>query len=646
MTADDGESWSSRTVAVVVLVLTLAAAIPRFVNLGDLSFYGDEETTALVAESMARGDGPTMPSGMVYRRALPLTWINAASARIFGLDNEISYRLPTAIFGTLTVPLLFLFGRPYLGDTTALVAATLLAVSEWHLVFSRMARMYAPFLFFFLLATWGVWLWAERDDLRSLTLAAISLAAAATLHTFALFVAAFALIPIALSRSFRADGWKLLVFAGLAGSGIWFSLTTLYAPQFGQRPPAPSDSAAAESWQFAVIGGGWETSLVVLAGALVGGWATLRTLRAEPGGGGAPIRSAGMVLTLAAAGAFACAGLLYGAAVFALFFLLAYRGTLRSFLNRAWPHVGAVAAAASVQVALDMNAVGPVEGVKEALLFPFPYLGFLAREFPVLTAVFTLVAAGLALGLSRDDHSDDGLRAVVLATLLPLLAVGLALQWGAMRYLLPAYPFLLLASAAGLVSGATWLADRFGVKGRPSLAVGILLVVVLAGGVRHHGVAVSRSVATLEHGESVDANLHQQPFRPDHAGAGGFIRSEAENADVVIAEDPLEIRWYAGEVDYWLRSYRDARRYLYVAEDNRIRDIYVNSLHVDNVALIDSIRHHSTARVWFVTSGETAHNREYYLDAPQILWVDSVESEATPAYLGRDSVTAVYCLDC
>lgn len=649
MTPEKGETWSGRTVAVVVLALTLAAGVPRLVNLGELSFYGDEETTALVARSVAQGEGATMPSGMTYRRALPLTWLNAASARLFGLDDEISYRLPAALFGTLTVPLLFLFGRRFLGESVALVAATLLAFSEWHLVFSRMARMYAPFLFFFLVATWGVWRWAQRDDLRSLTLAAISLAAAATLHTFALFAAAFALIPIGLSRSFRTDGWKLLAFAGLTGGGIWFGLTKLLFPGLGERPPAQSGSATSESWQLAAIGGGWETWLIVLAGALVGGWAGLRTLAAEPDDGRAPIRSAGMVITLAAAGASACAGLLYGAALFGLFFLLVYRGTVRTFLVNAWSQFGAVTAVACLQVTLDMIAVGPVEGVKEALLFPFPYLGFLALEFPALTAVFTLVAAGLALGWNRDDRSHDGLRAVVLATLVPLLAMGLAIQWSAMRYLLPAYPFLLLASAAGLVAGAEWLTDRLGVKGQkgqPRLAVGILLAVVLVGGVRHHGLAASLSVATLEHGEPVDADLHQQPFRPDHEAAGEFLRSRTSENAVVIAEDPLEQHWYAGGVDYWLRRYGDARKFLYIAESNRVRDMYVNSIHARTPALLDSLVAEADGSVWLVTSGETAHYREYYLDEPQRRWVDSVESSRRPTYVARDSATLVYCLNC
>lgn len=646
MLPKDRQGWSSRTVAVVVLVLTVTAAVPRLVELGQLSFYGDEETTALVAKSVAQGDGPTMPSGMTYRRALPLTWANAASARLLGLRNELAYRLPAAMLGALTVPLLFLFGRRFVGETTALVAATLLAVSEWHLVFSRMARMYGPFLFFFLLATWAVWRWAGEDDVPSLAVAVLAVAAAATLHTFAVFLAAFALIPVGLSRWSRAEGWKLLLFAGLIGSGIWFGLAELYRPGFGQTPPPLTESAARAPWQLAAIGTGWKAWTLVALGIGLGGWAGLRALRAEPGKGGDPVRSTGMVLTLAAAGAMAFAGLLYGAGLFALLFLLVYRGALRTFVARVWPHLAAGTAVACVQVALKVNSLGLVEGAKAALVFPFPYLGVYAREFPVLTGVFVLVAGGLLLFRSQDEKERHGLRAVILASLLPLLAVGLTSRWGGMRYLLPAYPFLLLATAAGLVAGTRWLTRRLAGRQYSLLTVGVLLAVVLAGAFRHHGVAASLSTATLAHGEPVDADIHQQPFRPDHEGAGKFLRSRATKGDVVIAEDPLEQYWYAGEVNYWLRSYGDARRYLYVADGNRFRDMYVNSVHIRDVTVLDSLASQAGGQVWLVTSGETAHNREYYLDAPQRRWLDSLQAARHPAYVARDSVTRVYCLNC
>ena len=75
----------------IVLALAAAAAGPRLVNLGALSFFGDEETSALPAKALLEGRGATMPTGMEYRRELPLTWAAATSARLFGSESEAVY---------------------------------------------------------------------------------------------------------------------------------------------------------------------------------------------------------------------------------------------------------------------------------------------------------------------------------------------------------------------------------------------------------------------------------------------------------------------------------------------------------------------------------------------------------------------------
>ena len=142
-----------------MILITAVAAALRFAGLGDLGFFGDEETTSFAARALADGYGAIMPSGMPYRRALPITWLSAGVARQFGLEAEFAYRAVPAMLGALAVPLIFLAGRHLAGTGGGIISALLLALSGWHMVWSRTARMYAPLVtalvaFFYLILKW------------------------------------------------------------------------------------------------------------------------------------------------------------------------------------------------------------------------------------------------------------------------------------------------------------------------------------------------------------------------------------------------------------------------------------------------------------------------------------------------------------
>ena len=63
-----------------------------------------------------------------------------------------------------------------------------------------------------------------------------------------------------------------------------------------------------------------------------------------------------------------------------------------------------------------------------------------------------------------------------------------------------------------------------------------------------------------------------------------------EPGDIVIGEDAMELRWYAGQTDYWFRSLDDAGRYLYRDENDILRDIYVGAALLDGAPEDDVLR--------------------------------------------------------
>lgn len=678
-------------VLAAMLLLTVIAAPPRLLNLNALGFYADEETTAFPARALAEGGGMVMPSGMPYLRAAPLTWLNAASARLFGVEAEASYRLPTALIGTLTVPVFFLAGARLVGPAAALVAALLLAGSEWHILFSRQARMYATMLGFAIAAAAAILAWAEHGRRRELLLALALFGVAISLHVLAAFVLLFALLPLVYSEATPPRPVSLVAFSALASIGTLAYLHLVETAGFrvGDFAGTLAEPGASlvQTWLAAAATvPTWRWPLA-LAGAAAGAWLAASAQRALP----EPIQGARRLAHLASAttaGALAGAGHLYGAGLAGLVFLLLDPAAARRTVAAAavpFVALGAVALASAAGAAAEL---GLAEGVKSLLRFPFPYFVPLARQSYGVAALFWAAAMWMALAPERPEHR--GMRMCVIAVVVGMAGIGAARAWGGTRFLLPLYPFYLLAAAGALVAGSRWVVVRAGALrsvapsrraampmapaegsatttgegatnrpgGRARLAVGSTIaratpiglglasLIAVSGIVGGHGAPQAIRTATLQHGEPVQATMHMVPFRPDHAAPGRFVAERRRPGDVVIAEDPLQQRWYAGPVDYWLRSFADGRKFVYRAPDGALRDVYVNSQILGDVAVVDSLLAHAKGRIWLITSGETYAERDYYLDEAQRRWLDSLEATLAPAFTGRDDVTRVYCLNC
>ena len=179
----------------LAVVLVGLAAPSRLIDLGGLSFHNDEDVTALASKAVAEGRGFTLPSGMSYRRAAPYTLMVAGSLRRFGTEQEWAYRLPGALIGILTIPLLVLVARRWIGSGPAAIAALVVALSIWHIYWSRTARMYVPFLFAYLLVAHLLWRWAVEGKRMLLLGGVCAYAVMISLHQLGLFAPQFAVLP-------------------------------------------------------------------------------------------------------------------------------------------------------------------------------------------------------------------------------------------------------------------------------------------------------------------------------------------------------------------------------------------------------------------------------------------------------------------
>lgn len=217
--------------ALTVLGLTL-----RLVHLGRFEMWVDEAATWWFARlvwtegaSLLASAEPTPP---VYYAFIGL-WM-----RLFG-EAEWILRLPSALAGAATIPLLYDLGRRLFSGRVGWMAAVLLTVHPLHVFYSREARVYALLLCLTCALFLTLWRALERETWGSWSLFGGCLVAICSLHVSGFFLGiTIGLQILVLGRSWRGR-WRGLLVAALAGMTL--------VPYVGWALPQLEGSGAAWS---------------------------------------------------------------------------------------------------------------------------------------------------------------------------------------------------------------------------------------------------------------------------------------------------------------------------------------------------------------------------------------------------------------
>ncbi|HLE62243.1 MAG TPA: glycosyltransferase family 39 protein [Pyrinomonadaceae bacterium] len=190
---------------IVLSVLSLLGLALRLWHLNtDLWF--DELLTLLNYLRLPLGDLVTsLPD---QNNHLLFSVLSHASVSLFG-ESAWAVRLPSVLFGVMSLWALFLLGRRVVGTREALLACALMTFSYHHIWFSQNARGYMALLFFSLLATW---LWLEALDRQAwgwwLTYSVAVTGGMLSHMTMAFVVAAHVLVYLAMLWSQRRSEVK------------------------------------------------------------------------------------------------------------------------------------------------------------------------------------------------------------------------------------------------------------------------------------------------------------------------------------------------------------------------------------------------------------------------------------------------------
>ncbi|UJX42599.1 glycosyltransferase family 39 protein [Desulfovibrio sp. JY] len=279
-----GPDWA------LVAGLTLVGLWLRLYALDVVGLWWDEFVTLGRASWPLRDMLPSLafegPSDVSLDSSPPLFHLLVHASLIFFPATDWAVKLPSVIAGTLTIPVVWLLGRRLFSKTTAMAAATLCALSLFHIHYSREARPYALYLLFALLGLYflsrALAATGRRRDWIGFALANIlmfyaSYLAAATFFAEGLIVAARAAL---LWRSERRAALRLLASAALCALAVFaaylpwlpahiFQVRTIHADgPTGNRFDSAGFLSVLKAFAAAYYQGGapWPAFLAVLAG--------------------------------------------------------------------------------------------------------------------------------------------------------------------------------------------------------------------------------------------------------------------------------------------------------------------------------------------------------------------------------------------
>ncbi|WP_193767671.1 glycosyltransferase family 39 protein [Halorientalis pallida] len=196
--------WRDRYVIALAGVVLLGAAL-RLYGLGVESIWVDEAITL----RFVRNHGPlellwVIPSKQPH---LPPYYVFLDVWVALVGTSATAVRFPSAVFGILSLPVLYLLGRDLFDRPTGLVATLVFAVAPFQLYYAQETRMYSLWTVL-TLCSFLAFLWLRRRPTRRLAAGyVVATLSTAAVHPFGLFVVV-------------TQGLVLLVDNLLAGDGI------------------------------------------------------------------------------------------------------------------------------------------------------------------------------------------------------------------------------------------------------------------------------------------------------------------------------------------------------------------------------------------------------------------------------------------
>lgn len=647
--------------ATLIAILMVVALMLRWWNLGALNLWCDEDITALAVQGVLEKGYPQLPSGMYYFRAPIFTYLTAFSATVFGID-EFALRLPSLLFAPATVLLLYLFGVKLFGRGVGLIAAAVLTFSCWDIEFARHARMYEAFAFFFTASLYAIYRGVCEGESKWFGWSVLLTATTILVHILgAVLALLYLMLPMRPEAHRRASRQCYAVGFGLAFLGvvhylfikIGFALpeaAVFRADPFDllQWPPvffAPLE-AFTRSPRFAAS---LAISMILSTVALVYRMLVLREVELK-------IHTYIFLFffILLLAGEFILLGIL-AVLIYTLLFGATLTTERRAVIQLAALLSGLALVFYFATTPVPVSAGTPVanspaaiivERVRTVISFPkFYFLGFLTA-FPLMSIV---AATGIWLFYreQRTGRSKALTTFLLLAFSIPLAVNGVVahrvIENRINFYLNPLFVLFFAYSVFRVYTAARrFFSRRMPHWHRANAGFAAICFVMIF--CEQVSPAQIYRILNRNYGDAVDkytAPGSHLRVMPDHRSVGEYVRRHRRAGDIVIVTDWLAQHYYAGKIDYWLRT-RAFEQQAYF-DGLRYRDVYTATpILANSAALRRLLQRQDGHRIWIIAT-QPFFDRELHLCDDVLSALDSLKHHLV--FTGRDGCSFVYLID-
>ena len=669
-----------------IAALVLVALVLRLWNLGTLSLVGDEGHQALAVAGILEHGIPLCPAGTIYLRGGPFLYTEALAAVLGGGVLPFTLRLPSALFGALSILLVFLLARLLKGTRVAFIAAFLAAFSLWELEMSRYARMYTLLQLAYLGTAWAFVRGYVRGEPGARVLTFLWALVAVLTHQLGLFVLSWFVLPLALPPAslppdLRGGRGKLRLAAPMLVLGmIWLvfhqieaglmirGLEELPNPAVGPHPAGilgqlhhfVHDHLLVPQFLLALERRDTDPLVVGLAAGIF----LLSAIPLLPG----LIRPGRRLLSL---GALFILGLAFanmiGLALAALAMLIVLIPDAVADIRRRplWPaFAGSLALAVlwglfiTFQPAARDPGWGGPRPIAEVLGGYPPVadrvLYWFLAGWPLMTGIVLATVAVMLIRFAADRRRTSSLLLPGLL-ILPLLLTSLTREiHNESRYHFHMYPFMLIVFAVAIDLAARAVAEGIDAltailgqsfRTKP-LATGLLAVLFALAGTPDLApgaiaLFVNRTYTTPV--DPIRAVLSWRPyatFHQDHEGPALRVRAELAPDDLVVVSGPTywtSIYYYylGGRLDYAVSE--KAGRLL---KDGHVVHHVTGARCLTSPAELDSmLLAESEHRIWIFGDLNLLSNSNQHFSPPMKQALSKLL--LPPLYLGRDHDTVV-----